>query len=427
MENIIVVGGGAGGLELVTYLGNKLGRKNKARVILIDRNSAHLWKPLLHEVATGSLDDDMDAVSYRAHAKNHGFEFHQGSLTAVNREQKNVILAPIYNAENELLVPERTIPYDKLVLAIGSKSNDFGTPGVSEHCIFLDSTDQAKLFHQQMMELFLKFANNDEKDVHIAIVGGGATGIELSAELYNAATHLNHYGFGKLNSASLKVTLLEAGSRLLPALSDRISVSAEAELRRLGVDVRTNTAVTKAIANGLVTKDGETIFADLMVWAAGVKASDMTKNFGFETNRLNQIEVKNTLQTTVDENVYVIGDCAALLQENGKPVPPRAQSAHQMATVCGKNIVAQLNQQSLKPFVYNDRGSLVSFSRFGTVGSLMGNLTKGSMFIEGRIARLAYLSLYRMHQAALHGCFKTGLIILVGRINRLLRPSMKLH
>lgn len=427
MENIIVVGGGAGGLELVTYLGNKLGRKNKARVILIDRNSAHLWKPLLHEVATGSLDDDMDAVSYRAHAKNHGFEFHQGSLIAVNREQKNVILAPIYNAENELLVPERTIPYDKLVLAIGSKSNDFGTPGVSEHCIFLDSTDQAKLFHQQMMELFLKFANNDEKDVHIAIVGGGATGIELSAELYNAATHLNHYGFGKLNSASLKVTLLEAGSRLLPALSDRISVSAEAELRRLGVDVRTNTAVTKAIANGLVTKDGETIFADLMVWAAGVKASDMTKNFGFETNRLNQIEVKNTLQTTVDENVYVIGDCAALLQENGKPVPPRAQSAHQMATVCGKNIVAQLNHQSLKPFVYNDRGSLVSFSRFGTVGSLMGNLTKGSMFIEGRIARLAYLSLYRMHQAALHGCFKTGLIILVGRINRLLRPSMKLH
>ncbi|OZN25514.1 FAD-dependent oxidoreductase [Actinobacillus seminis] len=427
MENIIVVGGGAGGLELVTYLGNKLGRKNKARVILIDRNSAHLWKPLLHEVATGSLDDDMDAVSYRAHAKNHGFEFHQGSLTAVNREQKNVILAPIYNAENELLVPERTIPYDKLVLAIGSKSNDFGTPGVSEHCIFLDSTDQAKLFHQQMMELFLKFANNDEKDVHIAIVGGGATGIELSAELYNAATHLNHYGFGKLNSASLKVTLLEAGSRLLPALSDRISVSAEAELRRLGVDVRTNTAVTKAIANGLVTKDGETIFADLMVWAAGVKASDMTKNFGFETNRLNQIEVKNTLQTTVDENVYVIGDCAALLQENGKPVPPRAQSAHQMATVCGKNIVAQLNHQSLKSFVYNDRGSLVSFSRFGTVGSLMGNLTKGSMFIEGRIARLAYLSLYRMHQAALHGCFKTGLIILVGRINRLLRPSMKLH
>ncbi|MCI7719407.1 NAD(P)/FAD-dependent oxidoreductase [[Pasteurella] aerogenes] len=427
MENIIVVGGGAGGLELVTYLGNKLGRKNKARVVLIDRNSSHLWKPLLHEVATGSLDDDVDAVSYRAHAKNHGFEFHQGSLTSVNREQKTVTLAPIYNAENELLVPERTLPYTKLVLAIGSKSNDFGTPGVPEHCIFLDSTDQAKLFHQQMMELFLKFANNDEKDVHIAIVGGGATGIELSAELYNAAKHLNHYGFGKLNSTSLKVTLLEAGPRLLPALSDRISVSAEKELRRLGVDVRTNTAVTKAIENGLVTKEGETIFADLMVWAAGVKASDMTKNFGFETNRLNQIEVKNTLQTTVDENVYVIGDCAALLQENGKPVPPRAQSAHQMATVCGKNIVAQLNNQALKPFVYNDRGSLVSFSRFGTVGSLMGNLTKGSMFIEGRIARLAYLSLYRMHQAALHGCFKTGLIILVGRINRLLRPSMKLH
>lgn len=427
METIIVVGGGAGGLELATYLGNKLGRKQKAKVILVDKNSSHLWKPLLHEVATGSLDDDIDAVSYRAHAKNNHFEFQQGTLTNVQPEQKSITLAAIYNAENELLVAERHIKYDKLVLAIGSKSNDFGTAGVAQHCIFLDSSEQAKVFHQRMMELFLKFANNSEKEVHIAIVGGGATGIELSAELHNAAKHLHHYGFGKLNNTSLKVTLLEAGPRVLPALSERISHAAERELRALGVDVRTNTAVTEALPNTLITNTGEKIQADLMVWAAGVKASEITKNFGFITNRLNQIEVKNTLQTTADDNVYVIGDCAALMQENGKLVPPRAQAAHQMATVCGKNILAQLANKPLKPFVFNDYGSLVSFSKFGTVGNLMGNLTKGSMFIEGKIARLVYLSLYRMHQAALHGCFRTGLILLVGSINRLLRPSMKLH
>lgn len=322
---------------------------------------------------------------------------------------------------------ERKISYDKLVIAIGSRSNDFGTPGVAEHCIFLDGSEQAKFFHQRMMELFLKFSNNNAKEVHIAVVGGGATGIELSAELYNIVRHLNSYGFGKLDNTSLKVTLIEAGDRLLPALPERVSDSAIKELRALGVNVMTNTAVVEAQENRLLTKDGKVIDADLMVWAAGVKAPDIASKFGFETNRLNQIAIKDTLQTLTDETVYVIGDCAFLMQANGKPVPPRAQAAHQMAGICGKNIVAQIEGKPLKPFIFNDKGSLVSFSRFGTIGSLMGNLTKGSMFIEGTIARLAYLSLYRMHQVALHGYIKTGLIMLVGRINRFLRPTMKLH
>lgn len=426
METIIIVGGGAGGLELATYLGRKLGRKQKAKVILIDRNATHLWKPLLHEVATGTLDEGVDALSYRAHAKNHGFEFQQGTLVAVDRENKSVSLAPIYNAQNQLLVKERNISYDKLVIAIGSKSNDFGTKGVAEHCIFLDGSEQAKDFQKRMMELFLQFSHSEDKDVKIAIVGGGATGIELSAELYHIVRNLNSYGFGKLNRASLKVTLIEAGPRLIPALPERISIAAFQELKKAGVEVRLGTMITEAREDGLMTRLGEKIEADIMVWAAGVKAPDITREFGFETNRLNQIQVKDTLQATVDDAVFVIGDCAALMQD-GKPIPPRAQAAHQMATLCGKNIVALLEGKELKPFRFNDKGSLLSFSKFGTVGNLMGNLVSGDMFIEGKIARFAYLSLYRMHQVALHGCFKTGLIVLVGQINRFLRPTMKLH
>lgn len=426
METIVIVGGGAGGLELATYLGNKLGRKQKAKVILIDRNATHLWKPLLHEVATGSLDEGVDALSYRAHAKNHSFEFQQGTLVGVDREQKSVTLAPIYNEKQQLLVAERHISYDKLVLAIGSKSNDFGTPGVAEHCIFLDGSEQAKAFQKQMMELFLRFSHSENKDVKIAIVGGGATGIELSAELYHVVKNLNSYGFGKLNRASLKVTLIEAGPRLIPALPEKVSISAFQELKKAGVSVRLGTQITEARPDGLMTRLGEKIEADIMVWAAGVKAPEMTREFGFETNRLNQIQVKDTLQTTVDDAVFVIGDCAALIQD-GKPIPPRAQAAHQMATQCGKNIVAMLDGKAPKPFRFNDKGSLLSFSKFGTVGNLMGNLVSGDMFIEGKIARVAYLSLYRMHQVALHGYSKTGLILLVGQINRFLRPTMKLH
>ncbi|WP_234495516.1 NAD(P)/FAD-dependent oxidoreductase [Vibrio maritimus] len=429
MTNIVVVGGGAGGLELATKLGRTLGRKGRANITLVDRKASHLWKPLLHEVATGSLDEGVDALSYRAHAKNHHFDFQMGSLQDIDRENKHITLSELKDEQGELLMPSRTIDYDVLVLAIGSTSNDFNTPGVRDNCIFLDSPEQAHRFRTEMNNEFLKLhAKNGQGTVDIAIVGAGATGVELSAELHNAVKELRTYGFGDLDSSKLNVNLIEAGERILPALPPRISGAAHSELTKLGVTVRTATMVTQADESGLTTKDGEHIPAQIMVWAAGIKAPDFMKDIaGLETNRINQLVVKDTLQTTRDDDIFVIGDLAQCTQADGKFVPPRAQAAHQMATRAFGNIVAKLNSRELKPYVYNDHGSLVSLSRFSTVGSLMGNLTKGSMMVEGRIARVVYISLYRMHQMALHGMLKTGLMMLVGRINRVLRPNLKLH
>ncbi|MCG3723768.1 NAD(P)/FAD-dependent oxidoreductase [Vibrio cincinnatiensis] len=429
MTRIIVVGGGAGGLELATKLGRTLGRKNRASITLVDRNSSHLWKPLLHEVATGSLDEGVDALSYRAHAKNHSFDFQLGSLEAIDRDNKTIVLSELTDEHGELLMPKRVLEYDLLVLAIGSTSNDFNTPGVREHCIFLDSPEQAHRFRTEMNNEFLKLhAKNGNGTVDIAIVGAGATGVELSAELHNAIKELRTYGFGDLDSSKLNVNLVEAGERILPALPPRISAAAHNELTKLGVNVRTSTMVTQAEKDGLTTKDGEKITATIMVWAAGIKAPDFMKEIaGLETNRINQLVVKETLQTARDDDIFVIGDLAQCTQADGSFVPPRAQAAHQMASRAFKNIVAKLNGRELKPYVYKDHGSLVSLSRFSTVGSLMGNLTRGSMMVEGRIARVVYISLYRMHQMALHGVIKTGLMMLVGRINRILRPNLKLH
>jgi len=430
MKKIVIVGGGAGGLELATQLGRKLGRKNKAEITLVDRNHSHLWKPLLHEVATGSLDEGIDALSYLAHARNHHFQFQLGTVTDLNRETKRLHLAEIRDAQGELLVPERELAYDTLVMALGSTSNDFGTPGVKDHCIFLDNPQQARRFHNEMLNLFLKFSSNEgvQEKVNIAIVGGGATGVELSAELHNAVKQLHSYGYKGLDNQALNVTLVEAGERILPALPPRISTAAHQELTKLGVRVLTQTMVTSADAKGLNTKSGEFIEADLMVWAAGIKAPDFMKDLGgLETNRINQLVVNETLQTTRDENIYAIGDCASCALPGGGFVPPRAQSAHQMASRALENILAQMKGQTLKPYVYKDHGSLVSLSRFTTVGSLMGNLMRGSMMVEGRIARFVYISLYRMHQIALHGYFKTGLMMLVGSINRVIRPRLKLH
>ncbi|QMV14052.1 NAD(P)/FAD-dependent oxidoreductase [Vibrio spartinae] len=429
MTRIVVVGGGAGGLELVTKLGHTLGRKGRAQITLVDRNASHLWKPLLHEVATGSMDEGVDALSYRAHARNHSFDFQMGNLEELDRDRKVITLAELKDEHGELLIPRREVEYDILVLAIGSTSNDFNTAGVKDHCIFLDSPEQANLFRTEMNNEFLKLhANNGHGTVDIAIVGAGATGVELSAELHNAVKELRNYGFGDLDSNKLNVHLIEAGERILPALPPRISAAAHYELTKLGVNVRTSTMVTKVEADGLTTKDGEKIPAKIMVWAAGIKAPDFIKDIaGLETNRINQLVVTNTLQTTRDEDVFVIGDLAQCTQPDGSFVPPRAQAAHQMASRTFKNIVAKLNDRDMKPYVYKDHGSLVSLSRFSTVGSLMGNLTKGSMMVEGKIARVVYISLYRMHQMALHGMFKTALMLLVGRINRVLRPNLKLH
>ena len=427
---IVVVGGGAGGLELATKLGNTLGKRKQAQVTLIDRNTSHIWKPLLHEIAVGTMDEGVDAVSYRGHAINNHFYFRVGTLVDIDRIGKQVVLAPMQDDEGVEFLPSTRIDYDYLVIALGSTSNNFNTPGIKDHCIFLDSPAQAHKFRSKLLNLLLRIQRlpDSNSEVRIAIVGGGATGVELSAELHHAVAEIYNYGFDAVTSSQLKVTLVEAGPRILPALPERISSSAHSELLKLGVDVKLNTMITSATREGLHTKEGTLIAADVMVWAAGIKVADVMANIaGLATNRINQLQVNEFLQTTADDSIFAIGDCAEFIAGNGSRVPPRAQSAHQMASICGHNLRMLLQQKPLKKFTYTDHGSLVSLASYSTVGSLMGNLGKGSLFIEGRLARLVYLSLYRMHQVAIFGLVKTGLVMLSGRINRWLRPRLKLH
>jgi len=427
MQRIVIVGGGAGGLELATQLGRKLGRKKKAEILLIDANPTHLWKPLLHEVATGALDSGIDELNYRAHGRKHGFDFRMGRMGGLDRDNKRVILQPMLDDDGREVLPERRVRYDTLVLAIGSVTNDFGTQGAGEHCIFLDSRRQAERFHRVLLNEFLRASNSEEPaPLEIAIVGAGATGVELSAELYNTAEVMASYGLRNVSPGQLKVRLIEAGERILPALPPRLSAAATRELENLGVHVLTNTLITEVTDQGLNTKDGRTIPAVLRVWAAGVKAPEFMTQLGLETNRANQLVVNESLQTD-DDAIFALGDCCSVMDQDGKPVPPRAQAAHQQSSHLVKALSARHKGKAMPAFVYKDKGSLVSLSRYSTVGSLMGNLTKGSMMIEGRLARLVYVSLYRLHQIALHGYWHTLLLTLVGHINKVIRPRLKLH
>jgi NADH dehydrogenase len=429
---IVVVGGGAGGLELVRRLGARFGRK-KHDIILVERNRTHIWKPLLHEVAAGSLDANLDEVGYRSHCHRWGYRYFLGSLESVDREARQVVLAPLLDEDGSELIARHTIRYDYLVIAVGSVSNDFGTPGVRENCLFLDDRAGADRFRNRLLDHCLRVSRSMSVDpacdahVRIAIVGGGATGVELAAELYNAAAALKYYGLEVFDESRLAITLIEAGPRILPALPERLAEAAKAELEALGVSVRCDLRVTEARAHEIVT-DGGTIEADLLVWAAGVKAPPLLATLGLETNRNNQLVVRETLQTTLDERIFAIGDCCSFTPPGAdRPVPPRAQAAHQMASAAFANLVRLMDGRPLEPFVYHDHGSLVSLSRFSTVGSLMGNLIGGRMAIEGRLARLVYTSLYRMHLIAIHGWLKGTALLMVGRVNRIVRPRLKLH
>ena len=431
---IVVVGGGAGGLELVRKLGRHYGRE-RFDIILVDPESTHVWKPLLHEVAAGSLDANLDEVGYREHGHRWGYRFFFGRMEAIDREARQVIIAPLLDEDGAEIIGRQTIRYDYLVVAVGSVTNSFRTPGAEKHCLFLDSRMQADRFRLKLLNHCLRVSRQMSADpasdahVQIAIVGGGATGVELAAELYNSARELKHYGLEVFDESRLQITLVEAGARILPALPEKLADAAREELEALGVRVLTGARVAEVDATGVVTASGERIEADLRVWAAGVKGPDFLQGIGgLETNANNQIVVRQTLQTTRDHRIFAIGDCCACPQEGSdKPVPPRAQAAHQMADAVFENIGRILDGRDLKPFVYHDHGSLVSLSRYSTVGSLMGGLIGGKLAIEGRLARFVYVSLYQLHLIAMHGWLKGLALIVVGHVNHVIRPRLKLH
>jgi len=377
----------------------------------------------------------MDEVGYRSHCHRWGYRYFYGTLASIDRQARQVHLAPVNDDKGNEVVAAHAIRYDYLVLAYGSVTNDFGTPGVADNCTFLDSHKQADRFRDRLLDHCLRVSREMTSDpasdahVRIAIVGGGATGVELAAELFNAAEALGYYGLEVFDGSRLDVTLIEAGPRILPALPEKLAAAAHHELEALGVRVLTNTPVTASTPEGMVTRSGEVVGADLQVWAAGVKAAPIAGGLdGLELARSGQVVVSPTLQSVSDERIFAMGDCAfCLLPGQERPVPPRAQAAHQMADTVFANLKRLMTGRPLAPFVYKDHGSLVSLSRFSTVGSLMGNLVGGKLAVEGRLARFIYLSLYRMHLIAIHGWIKGSALIVVGHVNRIVRPRLKLH
>jgi NADH dehydrogenase len=434
LHHIVVVGGGAGGLELATRLGDRLARRGKARVTLVERARTHLWKPLLHEIAAGSMDVAQHEVNYLAHAHWHNFRFRFGEMIGLNRKDRAIHLAATFDDDCEEITPKRSFTYDTLVIAVGSVSNDFGTPGVRQHAIMLETPEQAARFNRKIVNACIRAHTQAQAvqpgQLHVTIIGAGATGTELSAELHQTTRAVVAYGLDKINpSKDIRITLVEGADRILPALPERVSHSTAQLLKGLDVDIRTGAKVREVSSEGVHLESGELIPSNFVVWAAGVKGPAVLSELdGLEVSRSNQLVVLPTLQTTLDPDIFAIGDCASCLNSaSGRPVPPRAQAAHQQASHVFKQISRRLGNKPLQPYIYKDFGSLVSLGKYATVGSLMGFRKGNSLQIEGYFALLMYLSLYKMHQVALHGGGKVFLDTLGRLISRRTLPQIKLH
>lgn len=447
LHRILIVGGGAGGLELATRLGDTLGRRREAGIVLLDQALTHVWKPLLHEVAAGNPALDLNELDFLAQAQRHHFEFQPGRMTGLDRQAKQVLIAPLVGEDGVTIAAARSLPYDTLVIAVGSLVNDFNTPGVKEHALPLNSVADARRFHRRLLgacaaaDLAAEQAQAGPPTVDIVVVGGGATGVELAAELRQSGEGLALYRIGGPRERRIRITVVEAAPRLVGALPEHVAQAVRTDLEKLGVKVETGERVVEITAGAVRLGSGRDLPSTLTVWAAGIRAPGFLSRLdGLETGKLGQLVVTDTLQATQDPDIFAFGDCAAVPMHgdaaapgpDGKPaaprtVPPLAQAAHQQGSLLADNLRRRLHGVPLRPFVFRDRGSIISLAGYTAVGSVVGLLSGRRFTFEGWLALVAYRMLYRSHLVALYGVTRTALLLSSQWLSRHARPPVKLH
>lgn len=428
---IVIAGGGAGGLELACRLGRRLGPQ---RVTLVDPQRFHVWKPSLHEVAAGTLDIHQEGLSYEMLAHDNGFGFCYGALAGLDASKREVQVAPVFDDHGEVLLPARRLAYGELVLAVGSTANHFGVPGAAEHSLALNQTADAERFRLCLLKRLIAAEQQrnegGEARIRLVIIGGGATGVELAAELREASRVHARYGLRGLDPVhDVPITLLEGADRILAPLPEKVSASATALLQSRGVTVVTGCRVARITPTGVVDAQSRVYPADLVVWAAGIQAPPLLAGLGLPTARDGRVQVTPALGVTGVPHVHALGDCAACEQPDGRLVPPRAQAAHQQADYLARRLLRMAAGKPAgdAPYRYRDHGSLVSLGTRDSIGSLMGSLFGASWFVQGLLARTMYLGLHLMHHRVVLGAPRTAALALARFLMKRATPLVKLH
>ena len=421
---VIIVGGGAGGAELAALLGRRFGRSTM-NVTLVDCTTSHLWKPRLHEVAAGLIGAGEDQTSYLVLGRLNNFHFRLGSLTGLDPDWQTITLSAVADSGGAAFLQERQLRYDSLVLAFGSQVNDFGVPGVVEHCHMLDSGEQALAFQRRILEQAVRVSDGATDRLRVGIVGAGATGVELAAELHRAIGAMHELG-GLMPVGRLEITLVDMAPRVLPNCDLATSEFAARTLARLGVHVRLNASVREVTADGLILKNDDVVPCDAMVWASGIIGRPVASGLaGLELDRSRRILCDDHLRCEGRTGIFALGDCAFVRDPTTqRSLPATAQVAHQQAGYLARAIGR--GEKESPPFVYSPRGALVSFGREPAAGEV--TLAKRSQItFNGRLPKLLYASLQLMHRAELVGWRRALTHLLADYLRRTTAPIVKLH
>ena len=438
-SRIIVVGGGAGGLELAIRLTRLTRPGGRAQVALIDRSPTHIWKPRLHEVATGLLIPADEAARYSVQARRHGFTFELGEVSGLDPAARRLQIAavgaahddPVATRARPEVLPARSLAYDVAVLAVGSTVNDFDTPGVNDHAYTLDDPTVAERFHSALLAQAARVHSGLQSTVRVVIVGAGSTGVELAGELRASAKTL-----ARLRSLmapdALEVTLLELGDHVLPSAAPALSRYAHGVLARYGVHMRFGTKVVRVEADRVHLHGGGEIAADLVVWASGVKAERLAAAIpGLAHGEGGRIRVDPTMRVLRERGdpingLYALGDCAACTPPGAqKAAPATAQVAHQQAAVLARSLARQTRGRGALLFRDHDRGTLISLGEDHAAGHLPSR--DGGLDFRGWSARAVYSGLYAQHLMEVFGVAKTAALRASSWLRRSTEPEVKVE
>jgi len=426
---IVIVGGGAGGLELASALARNRQLRLAPNVVLVDQHVSHLWKPRLHEVAVGLQSVAEEEVSFFSHALRHGYQFEWGALEGVDTTEKMVALRSVLASTGAEILPARKIPYDVLVLSIGSQANDFGTEGAREHCLFLNDREDALKIRTNLLTKVLRLARGFIPSLDVAVIGGGATGVELIADFYRTVEQVGTYG-GTIAADSLRLTVIDAGERLLATGPIEVSTYAAQALRKLGVQILASSKVIRVCADRIELANGRSVAADLSIWTAGIKGPPHVRGLEHMPVSPNGRLIVDKHLRTADANIFALGDCASWLDpDTGRAAPFTAQVASAQATYLARLLREELRGRSVDAFRFQSAGGLVALGDKTAAGNLTSRIGKRSRehIVQGVSAKWLYALLYRQHQTRVHGLFATLGIMVSDWATRKVRPTLKLH
>ena len=342
---VVILGAGFGGLTAARAMADT------ADVTVVDRHNFQTFLPLLYQVSTAGLAADHVAHPIRGALRKTGVQFRMGSPISVDHKNKTIKLDS-----------SEVLHFDQLVVALGSATADFGIPGVTEHALGMKSVNEAIAIRAEVMRRFEDLCRfEDETIFSISVVGGGPTGVEMAgafAELVRGPLK-NDQAHA---AAHIKINLIEAGPRILPMFSEKLSARAKKDLEKLGVTVHLNTAVAEIKPRSILIKDGDALPSEVTVWAAGVKGEPAGGELNLPLVNT-RIDVDQTLQVKHYPHIFAIGDIAGFVGENGRFLPMVAPVAMQQGRFVAKQIKRLAQGQALENFKYVDKGSMATIGR----------------------------------------------------------------